>query len=481
MKPIDLYLVLTGYTFTVTIAAIAEYLLRRRLRYAVPALVALLALAVNTIAGSMIDAERSYLQIVKYLIAERDTSSLAALGMGFAAGYAWLARCSVRAEEANVTVWTRIQPTVLAISILIFVGCGEAFLWKSVTGYERHLVTVASPKFTIETVAVFDDDPLRIAAGDNGDVYVCYDYFKKHGAWGGIILRYRENPATGEFERKTVAESPILARCYGLVFKDGDLYVSRSGFHPQTNMGRVTYEATGAITQLRDLDGDDYFEFAHDIITGLPGVRAPDTMQQNNGFLFDSDGSLYVTNASAADRTLDEHPWGGTILHYDANFQHPEVFASGFRNPWTIAFGPDGELFATDNDVDSNPGDELNHLIKGEHYGHPFVIPGERGVEAKGFRQPILVAERESVLLGLAYITNESWPPEFRDCLYVTDFRRSRILRLKLQRDGDTYVVSENSPFASIPTPVDMTVTPSGDLYVISRRAKKMFRIRPTH
>ena len=95
------------------------------------------------------------------------------------------------------------------------------------------------------------------------------------------------------------------------------------------------------MTQLRDIDGDGYFEFAHDIVTGLPGSRGPETMHQNNGIAFAEDGSLFIACASSGDRTLDEHPWGGTVLRVSPDFATTEVFARGFRNPFGIAFGPD--------------------------------------------------------------------------------------------------------------------------------------------
>ncbi|MCA9172525.1 MAG: PQQ-dependent sugar dehydrogenase, partial [Planctomycetales bacterium] len=345
-----------------------------------------------------------------------------------------------------------------------------------VTGTTRHAVAVNNAEFTIEQVAELDDQPLRLAIDDAGTVYVCYDYFKKHGAWGGVVLRYLRDEA-GQWQHRIVIESPILARCYGLAVRDGDLYVSRSGYYPKAELGRVTYERTGAITQLRDLDGDGYYEYAHDVVTDLPGVRAPDTMQQNNGMLFGPDGSLYVTNASAADRTLDEHPWGGAILKFDPDFSNPQIFAKGFRNPWTITLGPDDSLFATDSDVDENPGDEINHVLHGEHYGHPFVIPNEQGVEAVGFRAPMFVGERETVFLGMVYATTEALPEEYRNCLYVTDFRLNRVLRLKLAKEGDSFKVTDVIPFAQVPSPVDMVMSKDGDFYVISRRAQKLYRI----
>ena len=479
MKPLDLYLVLTGYTATITVAALARLLLRRSTGAVVSAGVAVAVFVGNTMVGGSIDPDRDHLSVVRFLIAERDVSSAAALLMGVAAGYVWLSRTTRLDRPMPTSWWTRIEPMLLAASIGCVVLCGQAFIWKDLWGTTRHAVSVESADFTIERVASLDDDPLRITAGEDGSVYVCYDYFKKHGAWGGAVLRFREDPDSGEMDRKIVVESPVLARCYGLIAKNGELFVSRSGFFPKADAGRATYEPTGAVSRLRDLDGDGYFEYIDDVVTGLPGVRAPDTMQQNNGILFAPDGSLFVTNASAADRTLDEHPWGGTILRYGPGYTGPEVYAEGFRNPWSIVMGPNDDLFVTDSDVDRNPGDEINHVIRGEHYGHPFVIPNEKGVESEGFRDPVLVAERETVFLGMVYATSPNLPPGYRDCLYVTDFRRNRILRLRLEPKGETYAVTEVSHFASVPTPVDMTVTPAGDFYVISRRAKKLFRIRP--
>ena len=477
MKTLDLYLFLTSYTLTVATASVAEYLRRREPKFLITVAVALAMIPANTVIGSYLDPDTTLVGTFQYLVRVRDFSAAVALLMGFATALVWGSRYTIRRDFATQTVWSWLEPTLLAASIGVVVLCGQAYMWKEVLGVTRHAVSVQAPEFVIEKVADLDDQPLRLAASDDGDIYICHDYFKKHGAMGGSIIRFRQDPDTGKFQKKTVAESRFLARCYGLALRDGDLYVSRSGFFPKAFMGEVSYENTGAVTQLKDLDGDGYFEYAHDVISGLPGVRAPDTMQQNNGFVFAEDGSLFVTNAGAADRTLDEHPWGGAILKFDPDFTHPQVYAKGFRNPWTIAFGPDNELFVTDSDVDRNPGDEINHVVLGEHYGHPFVIPHEVGVEPIGFREPILVGERETVFLGMAYATSDSLPEEYRNCMYVTDFRQDRVLRIRLERSGDTYKVAGIYPFARIPTPVDIAVTPAGEFFVISRRAQKVYRI----
>jgi glucose/arabinose dehydrogenase len=227
------------------------------------------------------------------------------------------------------------------------------------------------------------------------------------------------------------------------------------------------------------VDGDGYFEYAHDIVTGLPGARGPETMHQNNGISFAADGGLFVTTASVANRTLDDHPWAGAVLRVSPDFMQTQIFAKGFRNPFGIVIGPDNELFVTDNDVDENPGDELNHVVHGAHYGHPYVVPNEPSIETDGFRDPILLGELESNFLGMAYATSQSLPEAYRNCIYMADFMQNAILRLTLAQSGDTYKVTNVDTFATISSPVDIAVTPSGEFFVISRRTQNVYRIRP--
>ncbi len=143
--------------------------------------------------------------------------------------------------------------------------------------------------------------------------------------------------------------------------------------------------------------------------------------------------------------------------------------------------GPDNELFVTDNDIDENPGDELNHVVYGAHYGHPYVVPNEPSVKADGFRDPILVGELESNLLGMAYATSDALPEAYRNCIYMADYMQNAILRLTLTQSGDTYKVTDVSTFATISTPVDIAVTPLGEFFVVSRRTQNVYRIRPRH
>ena len=485
MKAIDLCVFLTSYTLVVAVAATGELLRTRVASSVITVAVALIALSATTVVGFYLEPGANYLGTLWFLAEQKDFSALAALGFGAAAGLIWVTRLTDRYRLApngpcNPSMQRYVTQFVSAASILGVVICCQAFVWKSILGVQRDpAVRIHAPGFVIDKVADLDFLPVRIAASENGRVYVCYDYFEKWGTMGGAIVELCRDGTSGSFQQKVVADSTFLMRCYGLVTRHDELFVSRTGVNAQATNGKVSYTMAGAVTQLRDVDGDGYFEFAHDIVTGLPGARGPDTMQQNNGISFAADGSLFVTTASSANRALDDHPWAGAVLRVSPDFSQTEIFAKGFRNPFGIVIGPDDELFVTDNDIDENPGDELNHVVQGSHYGHPYVVPNEPSVNASGFRDPILVGELESNYLGMAFATSPSLPDEYRNCIYLADYMQDAILRLTLAREKDTYKVTAVDKFATISTPVDIAVTPSGEFFVISRRTQNVYRIRP--
>ena len=64
------------------------------------------------------------------------------------------------------------------------------------------------------------------------------------------------------------------------------------------------------------------------------------------------------------------------ILRFNIDTGESEIYSTGLRNPFDIAFHPErGELFATDNGRDdlgmNAPFEELNHIIQGGDYGYP--------------------------------------------------------------------------------------------------------------
>jgi hypothetical protein len=48
------------------------------------------------------------------------------------------------------------------------------------------------------------------------------------------------------------------------------------------------------------------------------------------------------------------------------------VYCEGLRNTYNLAFGPNGDLFGTENGPDRDMSEEINWLREGHHYGYPW-------------------------------------------------------------------------------------------------------------
>ncbi|HTQ38143.1 MAG TPA: PQQ-dependent sugar dehydrogenase [Pirellulales bacterium] len=309
--------------------------------------------------------------------------------------------------------------------------------------------------------------PIRIAVdSETGRIYFTKQVDREEGIWGEVGELV---PNGSQFDVRIVASSPALYRPFGLCAKGGALYVSRSGMLASATNGKITYANSGRVTKLEDLDGDGYFKHYNDILTDLPGSRGPDTQHQNNAVCVSDDGTVFVECGCSSNRGVPDHPWEGTVLRLRPGAAQPEVFARGFRNPFGMTFGPDSELFLTDNDCNADPGDEINHVIEGRHYGHPYVIGNDDG--GGDFTIPIWPSKPSVTLEGLAYSDAKELPEDCRGCLYVSLFSSGHIGRYSLQRNGDDYKVTKFVPMFVLPIPIDIAASKDGRFYIVCLNA----------
>ncbi len=481
MNAYDLFVLLLCQSIAISVAALFVASRRPRFGLLVVALLATGSVVLATYYGARALDEANFLEQLLHDWRSRRSRTLLASLLGFSAATPWLVallawpRPKPASEDAPRPAADWPRDLVLACGLLGTTATLTVFGWNEM--YRDWVgLRPAIPGFTVEVVAAFNFDPIRLAISDDDRVFVSADR-SDNGFDIGMIYEIEPDALEGGLVR-LVAEAPFLYRPYGLTAHDGSLYVSRSGHKVRLVRGKVEYEPTGAVTQFKDLDGDGYFEYAHDVLTGLPGSTGPDPQHQNNAVLFGPDGSLYATQGNPADRTPPAMPWEGKILRLPPGGSEPEIFARGFRNPFSLAFGPDGALFGIDNDVNANPGDELNHLLPGEHYGHPFVIADGQSPQ-EGFRDPVWIGPRESHLCGLAYSESPALPEPIRGSFLIGDVHQSRVFWLKLERHGDTYRAADHGVFATIRTPVDVAIRSSGEVLVLSRFARKLYRFRP--
>jgi glucose/arabinose dehydrogenase len=345
-------------------------------------------------------------------------------------------------------------------------------------------ISSSDPRFSIEVVAQFADSviveelgafPICVTVDENDSVFVSLHMRSQEDYAGKIIQILDSPPDQAKPMLKRVAESPCLFHTFGLAARGGHLFVARSGFLARATKGHIDYENAGAITRLSDLDRDGTMDYYEDVVVGLPGSQGPIPQHSLNGIAFGADGSLYIAQGAHSDRDPISQTWEGKILRATPDFQTVSVFASGFRNPFGLTLGPNHQLFATDSDVViGDPGDELNLIKEGAHYGHPYVVGDDDG--GGKFTKPLLIGPGSS-FTGIAYSVSSSLPPEYRGCLYLADFGKNQVLRVILTQEGESYT-AKAVPFLRVPAPVGIAVTRSGIFYICSYEGV-VLRVKP--
>lgn len=325
--------------------------------------------------------------------------------------------------------------------------------------------------FVLEEMHQCSIYPVQIAVGPDGDVYVT-------GYWGaafqdGVVARLSRSPKDGTIRETIIARN--LGRPHGLAFHEGELYVSRSGQFARAEAGQLIGVSTGAVTLLRDLDGDKLIDYYDDVVTNLPGAQGPDPLHQNNGIAFGPDGALYVTVGAHSDRAPATGLFEGTVVRAAFDGTAPEVFAKGFRNPFDICFMTNGELVGTDNDAsDRRNGDELNLIRAGQHYGFPYA-DGSRP-HPEGTVAPLLVT-RNQTYQGVCFTDSPNLPTRYRNSVYVASYGSGEIQQVQLRLEGDVWH-ADSKVFARVPGALDIAVNDKGEFYISCFHSKKIYRLR---
>jgi hypothetical protein len=327
----------------------------------------------------------------------------------------------------------------------------------------------ASSGWRIRKVADLNVSPTSMAMSGPNEILVAgYSggYFQN-----GAILKLRVT-------QEGVQQSNIalgLTRPHGVAERNGKIYVSRAGQYSKAIGGRITQMNTGCITELQDLDGDGIYEFADDIIDGLPGAQLPDGLHQNNNIAFLDDGTLLVTVGNPNDHSPPTGLVDGNILKVNVSDKTYTIFATGFRNPFGLTVSGNGKIFCTDNDSnDTNLGDRLIEVAQGGKYGHPFR--DSFGVNVTGADS---ILTRLSSAQGIA-----SYPSgvDARDenKLVVASYGDDSINWITLPAEGP----QENAQkvrvdfLAKIPSPVAVCCSPNGVIFACSYRERALYEIR---
>ncbi len=164
---------------------------------------------------------------------------------------------------------------------------------------------------------------------------------------------------------------------------------------------------------------------------------------------------------------------GGRLLRTDRDGKHWEIIAAGMRNPYDVAFGPDGEPFAVDADMEWDIGlpwyraPRVVHLVSGGEFGWRS---GSAKLPADTPDTLPAVADLDLASpTGATFGTSLRFKASDRTALFVGDWAYGRILAIHLSPNGASWSGHVETFATGRPLNVtDLAPGPDGALWFVT-------------
>ena len=157
---------------------------------------------------------------------------------------------------------------------------------------------------------------------------------------------------------------------------------------------------------------------------------------------------------------------GGGIVRIRPDGSGLEVFCTGVRNILDVALNDEDEIFTFDNTDEHDWMGRLTHMVDGGFYGYPYDF-----VPRRPYTLWMMADYGAGAATGTLCYTDDALPFEYRGNLFLADFGKRNILRVKVSRDGATYRAdSRQDQFTDVPAdfrPVGIAFNPEGSAIYI--------------
>lgn len=354
--------------------------------------------------------------------------------------------------------------------VLLTVMCltGAPTAWADapkVNDKDLQLTLIAAAPDIVTPIGMAVDARGNLFALESNTHFPPKDY---EGLKSDRIVRFSDKDGDGKFETRTVFADDLKTTMNLAFGPDGALYA--------TERNRVL--------RFRDRNNDGLADERSIILS----LQTKEVYPHNamGGLVFDSQSWLYVgmgENHGAeaviegSDGTIirDARASGGMILRLRGDGTALSQFASGFWNPFSLAFygqGKGAHLLAVENDAETRPPNRLLDVVEGGDYGyafrygiaanHPFIawngeLPGTLGMVAP-------VGEAVTSVLPTA---GTRFPKRFANSVLVASWGDRRIEHHVLSSNGAT-LKSKMSVLVQGGTdfrPVAMALAPDGSIF----------------
>ena len=349
-----------------------------------------------------------------------------------------------------------IHPLRSIVSLFVVLG----FLGRSARSAEE--LPRAHPDWKVELIAQPPAlvHPSVVCVAPDGRIFVAQDPIDmsapSDSAGDSILVIHPDGKITKFADN--------LHAVFGLYYLDGKLYVHHTPkFSVFTDGGTVG-------TDRREL-------FTTNPNPNNEGKGFNDHIPANlrlgmDGWFYLSTGDKGIFGAVGTDGSRAE-VHGGGIMRFRPDGTHLETYSSGTRNHLDVALNAEDELFTYDNTDDGNGWwTRVTHMVDGGFYGYPFDYKPRRpytlwSMADYGSGSPT----------GAIAYNEDALPPEYRGNLFLCEWGRKQLLRLRISRDGGTYKIDERVQVGGLDflsetgkpfRPVGITLAPDGLSFYIA-------------
>lgn len=289
--------------------------------------------------------------------------------------------------------------------------------------------------------------PSVVATAPDGRVFVAEDPMdistpKADATEGRILCLHPDGKVTVFAER--------LYAVFGLQYLEGKLYVLHnpkfSVFDDDNGVGRNRRELIAqTLPDPSALNWNDH-------------VPANFRLGMD-GYFYVASGDKGLFGAQGTDGSRATLSTGG-IFRIRPDGTKLEVVAHGVRNILDVALNSEDEQFTYDNTDEHDWMGRFTHMVEAGFYGYPHDF-----IPQRPYTLWMMADYGAGAACGVFANTEDALPPEYRDNVFLSDFGKRQIMRVRVEREGGTYrAVSKEDLFPNPPgdfRPVG--ITPSAD------------------
>jgi len=305
------------------------------------------------------------------------------------------------------------------------------------------------PGFTVEHV-------LRAVPAKNGS-WICMQKDPKGrlllGGQGGQPIT-RVTLKDGKCVQEEILHIPVT-ETMGMLFVGEVLYLNGNGsrgfglYRCRDSKGDDSYDD---VEFLREWPGGSGEHGAHGLVLGpdkmlyavcgnftaVPADLEPSSPHRNYG-----DDLALKRIEDGNGFGAGKQPPGGYVVRMDLDGKQAELFSSGQRNNYDIAFNADGELFGFDSDMEWDWGNpwyrpvRVFHAVRGGDHG--FREGSAKWPEYYADSLPATVNIGIGCPTGVVFGTGAKFPAKYQKACYILDWTYGRLIAVHLAPNGASY------------------------------------------